>query len=148
MTQELYIWQTQNFWSGYCFSASRLKHNTNIPSGPIPCDLKENICTVLQIINVVLLLVMLQKFAIFPSCLELHKAQCVCAGANTAIVIITFRFVYNRNTSTQMFFLTLCLSSDWTLYYRFSSPQHLQSAAMAHMCDAGGTQQQYDNTIC
>lgn len=35
-----------------------------------------------------------------------------------------------------------CLSSDWTIQYRFSSPQHLQSAAMAHMRYAGGTQQQ------
>lgn len=30
-----------------------------------------------------------------------------------------------------------CMFSDWALQYSLSSPDHVQPAALAHLCDAG-----------
>lgn len=115
---------------------------------------RENICTVHEMMNAVILLLMLLSFSHYSYLFRrLQNAFCAlgahhlllanyCRGCNR----YTWMLSTAKNWSLSLF-LMLCLSSDWTLQYRFSSPQHLQSAAMADVCDAGGTQQRYDNTI-
>lgn len=55
----------------------------------------------------------------------------------SAILILTLQVWSILYILKQINVVILCVFSDCALRPRFSCPHHLQSAAVAHLCDAG-----------